>query len=117
MARQNQAHLAWSGIAVAVVIIVVAILFFFFSSSTQQREQGAIDASQSAPQVRSFIEQAPDYEVEAHIPTAQERAEYPVIYGDTQEPVLVQYKQNSQGLLCVVDNNEVVRCFNNVNVG
>jgi hypothetical protein len=77
----------------------------------------AVEVTKGNDAVQSFIEQAPDYDVNTRTPTSAEINEYPVIYQDTQEPVLVQYSHQSQGLLCVVDNDEVIRCFNNIDIG
>ena len=109
----------WPGIVtiILVLLLLLVIIGVITRYSEQDTHDKAVQVTQGNDAVRSFIEQAPDHDVNTRTPTSAEINEYPVIYQDTEEPVLVQYSHQSQGLLCVVDNGEVIRCFNNIDIG
>jgi hypothetical protein len=94
-------------------------------------EEKAIEATKTNPSVQSFIQSVEEkdliavdedpkrdeYLVKARQPRKKEVEEYPVIFEDTSDAVLVEYQYQDQGLLCVVDDDVVKRCFNHISIG
>lgn len=99
------------------IVVALGIGFFIYLSSSEKSERIAIKVSQQHEYVQELgeIEQIESTVREV---TKKEKEDYPVIYGGTGDGVVVvNHNVGDRSVLCVVDNDEVKRCFNNINIG
>ena len=84
-----------------------------FNFIQNQTLNDAIEVAQSESTLEG------DLDSEARVITKQEIKDYPVIYEGVKsdEPILVTNTGGRDSEVCVVDNDKVLRCFNNINLG